>query len=98
MKKLVLASALALGSLSTFAATSVTFHDGIMDVVLQEEFKEIASDDLPQAVKDALAKDFSSATLNKAYVNEKKVYKLEVSIDGAASTLFADEKGNWIEK
>ncbi|UGU14271.1 hypothetical protein LS482_11160 [Sinomicrobium kalidii] len=98
MKKLVFASVLALGSLTTIAATTPVVYDGIMDVVLQEEFTEIAADELPQAVKDALAADFPNATLDKVSVNENKEYKLEVTIDGTASVLYANEEGEWIQK
>lgn len=98
MKKLVFASVLALGSLTAFAATTPVVHDGIMDVVLQEEFTEISADDVPQAVKDALAADFPNATLDKVSVNENKEYKLEITVDGTAAALYANEDGEWIQK
>ncbi|MBC9795402.1 hypothetical protein [Sinomicrobium weinanense] len=98
MKKIVFASVLALGSLTAISATTPVVHDGIMDVVLQEEFTEISADELPQAVKDALAADFPNATLDKVSVNENKEYKLEVTIDGTASVLYASEDGEWIQK
>ena len=50
MKNLVLVSALALGSFTSFAATPVIFHDGISEdiyhEVYQEEFTEIAHDEV----------------------------------------------------
>lgn len=58
----------------------------------------MAKDKLPQAVQDAFKADFKTATLDKAYVNEKQEYKLEFTFDGAASTVYADKAGNWIEK
>lgn len=99
MKKIVLTVAILVGGLSTYA-TSVFPMNPInkTEIVAQEEFKEIKAEKLPQAVKDALAKDFQTATLNKAYVNDKQEYKLEITLDGAASTVYADKEGNWIEK
>ncbi|MCL8008750.1 hypothetical protein M8845_15075 [Gelidibacter japonicus] len=99
MKKIVLTVAIVLGGLSTYATTAFPMNQTEkFELVAQEEFKEIKAETLPQAVKDALAKDFQTATLNKAYVNDKQEYKLEITLDGAASTVFADKDGNWIEK
>lgn len=99
MKKVFLSAAIILGGLSSYAVTSVTAvqNDGIV-VQVQQEYKEIKVEELPQAVKDALARDFQTATLNKAYVNDEQEYKLDITVDGAASTLYADADGNWIEK
>ncbi|MGS2762399.1 hypothetical protein [Sinomicrobium sp. M5D2P9] len=98
MKKLVFASVLALGSFTAISATTPVLHDGIMDVVLQEEYTEVSADDVPQAVKDALAADFPNATLDKAAVNEDKEYKLDITVDGTAAVLYASEDGEWIQK
>ncbi|MBJ7882102.1 hypothetical protein [Gelidibacter salicanalis] len=99
MKKVILSAAIVLGGLSSFAAPAITANQ-IDELVMtaQEEYKEIKAEDLPQAVKDALAADFQNATLDKAYVNEKFEYKLELTIEESASTVYADKDGNWIEK
>lgn len=99
MKKVILTAAVLLGGLSTFATSNVamTSADGIV-IGVQEEYKEIKVESLPQAVKDALAADFKTATLNKASVNDQEEYKLEITVDGAASIVYADKDGNWIEK
>lgn len=99
MKKVILSAAIVLGGLSSFAAPTITAHQ-IDELVMtaQEEYKEIKAEELPQAVKDALAADFQTATLDKAYVNAEHEYKLEITVDGAASTVYADKDGNWIEK
>ncbi len=99
MKKVVLTVAIVLGGLSTYATSAFPMNQlNTIEIVAQKEFKEIKAEELPQAVKDALAKDFQTATLNKAYVNDKQEYKLELTLDGAASTVYADKEGNWIEK
>ena len=99
MKKVVLTAAIILGGLTTFAtsAFAISQKDEII-MTVQDDYKEIKTDSIPQAVKDALAADFQTATLNKAYVNHKQEYKLEITVDGAASIVYADKDGNWIEK
>ncbi len=99
MKKVILTAAIVLGGLSTFASSAFAINqtDEIM-VAVQDDYKEIDTTAIPQAVKDALAADFQTATLDKAHVNHKQEYKLEITVDGAASTVYADKDGNWIEK
>lgn len=98
MKKLIFATVLALGSLTAVSAATATLHDGIMDVVMEQDFKEINVSDLPAAVTEALERDYAGATIDKAYVNDAGQYKLEVSLeDGTTGTLYADAEGNWIE-
>ena len=62
------------------------------------DFSEVASEELPESVTAAVSKNYPTASIDKAYVNEANQYKLEVSLeDGTAGTLYADENGNWIE-
>ena len=87
MKSLVFATALAMGSLSPVLASPPIFHDGIMEVIIAQEFTEIDLDQLPDTIRKALA-----------YVNEEAEYKLEVTFsDGTNSELYADAEGNWID-
>lgn len=99
MKKVFLTVAVLFGGLSTFA-TSNNVNAPAEEIVigLQEEYKEIKIESVPQTVKDALAADFQTATLDKASVNNQEEYKLEITVDGAASIVYADKDGNWIEK
>ncbi|TVZ15796.1 hypothetical protein [Maribacter sp. MAR_2009_72] len=98
MRKIVLATALAIGSISIgTAATPIIFHDGIMEEVMQQDFQEIAVSEVPSPVIQALKEDYAGAVVNKAYVDENKTYKLEVTNeDGTMVELFADEDGNWL--
>ena len=100
MKKVFLTAAILLGGLTTYStqAQVVTQEEEVTEVVQQEEYKEIKADAIPKAVKDALAADFPTATLNKSYVNDKEEYKLEITVDEVASTVYADKEGNWIKK
>ncbi len=98
MKNIVYATAIALGSLSTISANPPIFHDGIMELVIAQEFTEIAVKDVPTAVLEGLEKDHMGATIQKAYVNEDLEYKLEVALeDGSTSTFYFDADGNPID-
>ncbi|QLG45637.1 hypothetical protein [Costertonia aggregata] len=98
MKKLVFATALALGSLTAISATTPIFHDGIMEIVIAQDFTEIAVEDVPQAIVDALGTDHPGATIDKAHVNGEAQYKLEVTKeDGTTAELYADAEGNWLD-
>ena len=102
MKKLIL-SALLLGSISIFAqgeqakvetkaATTNTAKP------TQEVFKELKAEELPEAVKTALKTSYPDATLTKAFVNEKKEYKMEIAVGDKTATVYADAEGNWLKK
>ena len=94
MKKLVFVLALSLGSFTAFAQDA----ESVQEEATQDGFNEVAADELPEAVTAAVSKNYPTASIDKAYVNEEKQYKLEVSLeDGTAGTLYADESGNWIE-
>lgn len=99
MKKVFLTAAVLLGGLSTFASSTIVNapEEGIV-IAVQEEYKEINVEDLPQAVKDALATDYESATLDKAYVSDKQEYKLDITIEETSSSVYIDKDGNWIDQ
>ncbi|WP_246997923.1 hypothetical protein [Arenibacter sp. F26102] len=98
MKNLVFATALAMGSLSPVLASPPIFHDGIMEVIMAQDFTEIELDKLPDSITKALEKDHAGAVINKAYMNDEDEYKLEVTFsDGTNSELYVDAEGNWID-
>lgn len=99
MKKLIFAAVFSLVGVTAFAQdTNEAQVDATEVVAAQDDFAEIEASELPEAVTAAVAKNYPTATINKAYVNEAKQYKLEVSLeDGTSGTLFADAEGNWIE-
>ena len=98
MKKVIVTAALVLGGFSTYAIAPQVLSTAPTEKIVTETFKEIPLEKLPEAVTTVFKADFKTATLNKAYVNEKQEYKLDFTIDGAASTVYADKDGNWIEK
>lgn len=105
MKKLIITSVILLGTLTITNAqsseTTATSKDAstTLRAVVQDDFKEVKVSELPQAVQEAVAKDFKGATVSKAYKNAKGEFKLVVSTaDGAKRTLLANSKGEWIKK
>jgi len=104
MKKLILSAAIVLGSLTTFSAqaqeqaSAPAAEQTAQAVTETDGYKEIKADEVPTAVTEALKKAYPTATLTKAYVNDKKEYKLEVKVGDKEGALFADETGKWIKK
>ncbi|MFV0541421.1 MAG: hypothetical protein ACK5MZ_09330 [Aestuariibaculum sp.] len=98
MKKLFLTAAILIGGATTFALPVNMLSNEIITISVNEGFTEISLDQLPEAVKAAVEKDFANATLSKAYVNASEQYKLVLSIDENESTVYADKDGNWLEE
>ncbi|GAA3629040.1 hypothetical protein GCM10022397_13110 [Flavivirga jejuensis] len=67
-------------------------------ITMNEEFKEISLDKLPEAVIKAVKKDFATATISKAYVNSSEQYKLLITVEKSESTFYIDKDGNWLEE
>jgi hypothetical protein len=101
MKKLILSVALLLGSFVTFAqsdAKTVAQSATEMAKPTQDKFKEVVAEEVPEAVSKSLAKAYPEAKVAKAYVNDKKEYKLDITVGDQKATVFADATGNWIKK
>lgn len=101
MRKFFIATAIALGTLTVTNAQSIDKETPTKDqkAALQVDYKEVEVSSLPQAVKDAVAKDLQGATVSKAYANKKGEYKLVVTTaDKLSQTLYANAKGEWIKK
>lgn len=97
MKKVILSVAIVLGSLSIYAATLTITEPVVKVVIVQDGYTEISEDTVPAAVKTALQKAYPDVKLDKAYVNEKKEYKLEISVGDQKATVYSDVNGNWIK-
>lgn len=99
MKKILFVAALSLGSLTAFAQEEEVTQEVATEVaVAQDDFTAIETSELPEAVSNAVATNYPSATINKASVNKEEQYKLEVALeDGTEGVLYADKDGNWIE-
>jgi len=97
MKKLLLATAIVLGSLTVNAAT-VPLNSMNQSVTIQDEYTEVSADAVPAAVKSTVEKSFPGTKLEKVYVNANKQYKLEISKGDKKYTVFTDAEGNIIKK
>ncbi|MGY5353420.1 hypothetical protein [Wenyingzhuangia sp. IMCC45467] len=98
MKKVILSIAILASGVSTYAMSNFVTPATVISVVLNEEFTEVTLDKLPETVTNAVKKDFAMATIKKAYVNKSDQYKLELSVDGAMSTVYIDKEGKWLEE
>lgn len=98
MKKLVLSLAILVTGTTVFALPKMMLPTETIQVVTNDEFKEITVDELPLAVTSAVEQDYATATISKAYVNEEGQYKLELSMDNTINTVFVDKEGNWLEE
>jgi len=99
MKKFFYVAAFSLASLTAFAQNTAEANIGATTAVsVQDNYSEIDSSELPEAVAAAITKDYPTATVNKAYVNKDKQYKLEVALeDGSTSTFYFDADGSPID-
>lgn len=98
MRKLVYLSAIVLGSLSFNFASAKNVKVVLQEVMIVDEYTEIKLEEVPVSITEALKKSYPNAIVTKAYVNEKKEYKLDVKIGEHEGSLFADANGNWIQK
>ncbi|WP_027394902.1 hypothetical protein [Aquimarina latercula] len=94
----VLAFGLLLGTQNINAQE--TSSDETVEVITQEKYIELAVENLPQPVLDAVAKDFAGATISKAAAKEDaSEFKLELTKeDGETVEVLCDAEGNWIGK
>ena len=96
MKKLILSAAILLGGVSMQAENVVVTSSMVQSVNVQHEYKEV--DAVPAAIKTALDEAYPGVKLDKAYVNEKKEYKIEITVRGEKSTVYTDATGKILKK
>ncbi|WP_418264270.1 hypothetical protein [Flavobacterium faecale] len=98
MKKLILSAAILLCTMTAITAnTLVTIPTNKIEHI-QDEYKEVAIDSVPEAVLNTLKNSFPAAKLEKAYTNEEKEYKLEISMSDNMYTIYTDAEGAVIKK
>lgn len=97
MKKVILSAAIILGSLTSFATPIQTTQSEVKTVVIGDEYTEIKTEEVPTAITDSLLKAFPEAVIQKAYVNEKNEYKLEVKLGDKTETMYSDANGKWMD-
>lgn len=96
MKKLILSAAIVLGSLSMHAETTVVTSPLVQTVNDQDGYKEV--DGVPAAIKKSLDEAYPGVVLEKAWVNDKKEYKIEITVRGEKSIVYTDASGNILKK
>ena len=97
MKKLILLGVIALGSWSIYATAKIVTQPVRIIVSDQTAYTEVGVDKIRTAVKTALQAAYPTAKLEKAFVNEKKEYKLEISLGDQKATVYSDVNGNWLK-
>lgn len=101
MKKILIAAALfaAFGLEGAYANNAMTSQTQI-SVPAEDGFKAIEADQLPQAVKDAIAKNYEGQTIKAAYVKEEgeaKTYKVTLAAaDDQTSDVLFNEQGEML--
>ncbi|WP_281323124.1 hypothetical protein [Flavobacterium aestivum] len=98
MKKLILSAAIILGSFSTFAQTSVATKTIVKAQTTEEKYTEIKLEEVPSSVMLAIKTANPEAVIEKAYINEKKEYKLDIKVGDQKSTVYTDATGNLTKK
>ena len=94
MKKVLFAVALLMGLGSSVAFANNMASD-VEIVAMVNEFKPIDIKELPQAVQDAIKKDYAESTIKEAGV---KTYKVTlVDAVGTESVVFFNEKGEMLK-
>lgn len=59
------------------------------------QYTEVSVNTIPATIKAALETAYSGTKLIKAFVNQKKEYKLELSVNNQKATVYTDANGNW---
>lgn len=96
MKKILLSAAILLGGLSVQATTNDNAVKTTESIRFQDEYKEV--DAVPAAIKTALDNAYPGVKLEKAYVNDKKEYKIEILVREVKSVVYTDAQGNILKK
>ncbi|SHH56584.1 hypothetical protein [Wenyingzhuangia marina] len=96
MKKVILSIAILASGVVTYAMVSPVMPTTSINIVMNDEFTEVAVDKLPETVTSAVKKAYATATIDKAYVNASEQYKLELTVDDTAKTVYVDKEGNLI--
>lgn len=96
----VLAMGLLFGTQNSNAQDVASSDQEEIAIVVQEKYIDLAIENLPQSVLDAVARDFKGATISKAAAKEDaSEFKLELTKeDGEAVEVYCDAEGNWITK
>lgn len=108
MKKICLSVVAA--SVILFSAQTMSAQEAVQGnetsvaqpVEQKTEFAQVAIEDLPAEVQQAVERDLAGAVIAEAYVNETEAgqtFKLVLrTAEGDQKELYADSEGNWIDE
>lgn len=95
----VLALGLLVGTQNVNAQEEVASNDTEINAPIQDKYIDLAIENLPQPVIDAVTKDFSGATIENAGAKEDaSEFKLVLKQGEKEMEVFCDAEGNWISK
>ncbi|MBF4470664.1 hypothetical protein IRZ80_04595 [Flavobacterium sp. HJJ] len=89
MKMLILTAAIILRCAAIYADRYTKIQSDI-----ESQYTEVSVNTVPATIKAALEKAYSGTKLIKTYVNQKKEYKLELSVNNQKATVYTDVNGN----
>ena len=103
MKKLFVAVALIMGMGTSVVLANNTMNASVETVVMADEYVLIEVKDVPQAIQDAVAKDYANTAIKEAHVKTAedgtKTYKLVlVNAEQAESTVLFNDKGEEVKE
>jgi hypothetical protein len=98
MKKLILSAAIILGGFTAFAQSSVSTKTVTTTQTVEDKYTEVKLEDVPSSVILAVKTAQPEAAIEKAYINEKKEYKLDIKVGDQKSTVYTDAAGNLTKK
>ncbi len=99
-KKVMILSVILVASFLAMAPASFAVQVKSQLVTSQDKevkFQEIKAEEVPDAVKDALKKDYDGYTIDKAYKGDDGSYKLNVSLGDVQYVLLYDETGKLLK-
>lgn len=111
MKKLILAAVFFIGGLTTMSAqtqaktetTKTTTTEATPSATTTTttatttEYKDVALDVLPAAIKTAVTTSYPGAVINSAQVSGSE-YKINLTVGDQTGVVYSDATGKWIKK
>lgn len=116
MKKLFFTAVIALGTFAMVQAQETKTQDPTVEIQEETEpadvtllaktevqaYKEVKASELPKAIQAALTKDFTGATVQNAYMNDKTEYKLILQLKQdtkpVSKTVYVTKDGQWLKQ
>ncbi len=98
MKKVIVAGALILGTMTVSAQTEPQTAKTAGTEQTTKTETEVKLADVPTAITDAVKAGYPGAVINSVTVNESNEYKLNITMDGKTGVVYSDANGKWIKK